>query len=81
MNELEEFNVHRNEKPYSHYKEINPELSLKMYNYLKGNGSLWKIGCGKEVRIKWDNERLAPVWFLDNPECYENRFKQDNDNN
>ncbi len=74
MNELEEFNVHRNEKPYSHYKEINPELSLKMYNYLKANGSLWKVGCGVGVSIKWDNERLAPVWWRNNEECFKNRY-------
>jgi hypothetical protein len=79
MNELEEFNVYRNEKSYEHYREINPELSLKMYNYLKGNGSLWKVSCGVGVRIKWDTEPpLKAVWFLNNDECYKNRY---NDNN
>ena len=37
---LDEFRVYKKERPYEYYKAINPELSLVMYNYLKGNGSL-----------------------------------------
>ncbi len=73
--DLEQFKVHGKERSYDHYKKINPELTLKMYNYLKGNGSLWKISCGHGVKIKYDNEELKPLWYLDTPECYENRFK------
>jgi hypothetical protein len=73
---LEEFRVHKNERPYSYYTAINPQVTRVMYNYLKGNGSLWKIECGREVKIRWSNEPpLKAVWFLDNEECYCNRFK------
>ena len=71
---LVEFKVYRKDKPYSHYIEINPELTEKMYKYLKGNGTLWKVGCGKEVKIKYDTEHLLPVWWRDTPKCFEERF-------
>jgi hypothetical protein len=82
---LDAFRPKRNEKGFDHYKEINPLLTLRMYNFLKGNGSLWKIECGKEVKIKYDTEHLLPVWYLDTPQCYCNRFKNyyhdENNNN
>ena len=87
MNEnyLDAFRPQRNEKSYDHYKKINPQLTLRMYNYLRGNGSLWKIECGKEVKIKYDTEHLKPLWYLDTPQCYCNRFKNyyhdENNNN
>lgn len=78
---MNEFNVFRNDKPYEHYHKINPQLTRKMYDYLRGNGSLWKIGCGHSVKIKWSNEPpLKEVWYLKTDECYQNRFKQDNEN-
>lgn len=81
---LDEFKVFGKERSYEYYKGINPELSVNMYNYLKGSGSLWKIICGKEVKIKWSIEPpLKMVWWRDTEKCFCNRFKNyyEDDNN
>ncbi|SHF91336.1 hypothetical protein SAMN05444372_101149 [Flavobacterium micromati] len=73
MNELEQLS-------YERFKNFNPKLTIRMYNYLKGNGSLWKVLCGIGVKIQWENEVLEEVWWLKNGdlykdgEIYKNRF-------
>lgn len=47
---------------YERYKAVNPHLTKRMYEYLRGNGSEWKILCGVEVKIKYENEVLNEVW-------------------
>jgi hypothetical protein len=85
MKEKKEFNLqefieseglHRNPEPYNYeaWLEVNPLLTKKMYDFLHGNGTTWKIACGKEVRIKWSNEVLKPVWWLDTPDKYQRRL-------
>jgi hypothetical protein len=59
---------------YEKYKAINPALSKKMYNFLRGNGTLWKVNCGQRVVMKYENEVLEAVWWLDTPENYANRY-------
>lgn len=80
---LDEFKSKGKERPYDYYKAINPELTKVMYDYLRGNGSLWKVKCGKEVHIKWSIEPpLKRIWWRDTPECFCTRYKNyyDDDN-
>ena len=73
---LDEFRNKGKERPYEYYKAINPELTKVMYDYLRGNGSLWKVKCGKEVHIKWSNEPpLKRIWWRDTDKCFCSRFK------
>jgi hypothetical protein len=52
MNE-EEFNIDYKHymQPYNseRYKAVNPYLKKGMYEFLRGNGSEWKILCGLKV--------------------------------
>lgn len=64
-NRKKEFNDWEyNLQPYNYerYKAVNPKLTKRMYEYLRGNGSEWKILCGVEVKIKYENEILEEVW-------------------
>jgi hypothetical protein len=53
---------------------MNPKLTRRMYEFLRENGCLWKIRFGKRVTIKWENEVLEPVWYLDTEENIQNRY-------
>jgi hypothetical protein len=63
-------------EPYNYegYLEINPKLTKKMYNFLRGNGSLWKVWCGKRVEMKFSTEILEKVWWRDTKENYAKRY-------
>ncbi|PCI97457.1 MAG: hypothetical protein COB15_07790 [Flavobacteriales bacterium] len=67
---------HKELEPYNYegYLEINPKLTKRMYNFLRGNGALWKVWCGKRVEINFENEILKRVWWLDTPENYAKRY-------
>lgn len=67
---------------YEKFKAVNPLLSKKMYQYLRENGTEWKILIGFPVKIKWSNEVLKPLWFFDeknykNDIIYKNRYNSD----
>lgn len=66
-------------QPYNfeRYKAVNPNLTEKMYRFLRGNGTEWKILCGEKVVMKYENEVLQPVWYLKNDEIYKNRYNPD----
>ncbi|MFE3869873.1 hypothetical protein ACFX5F_01390 [Flavobacterium sp. ZS1P70] len=81
----EEFNIEDYKhyvQPYDYerYRAVNPKLTKKMYEFLRGNGSEWKILCGVYVKIQWTNEVLEEVWYLNcsghykNGEIYKNRY-------
>ena len=61
---------------YDDFKAFNPKLTKRMYDFLRGNSSEWKILCGIGVSIKYENEVLEPVWMLQfiNKGIYENRY-------
>lgn len=62
---------------YERYKAVNPNLTEKMYRFLRGNGEEWKILCGEEVVMKYENEVLEHAWYLKNDEIYKNRYNSD----
>lgn len=62
---------------YEKYKNINPKLTITMYEFLRGNGSLWKVKCGKRVTIAFSNEVLEAVWWRDTEECFCNRYRRE----
>ena len=66
-------------QPYNfeRYKAVNPNLSEKMYRFLRENGTEWKILCGEKVIMKYENEVLEPVWYLKNDDIYNNRYNPD----
>ena len=68
------FNINIEPYNYERYKELNPKLTKKMYNYCYHNGTLGWIRCGKKIVIKFDNEVLMPVWFLDTSDNWKNRY-------
>ncbi len=49
--------------------KLNPGLTKPIFNFLKHNGGLWKVFCGKEVKIKFSNEQMPPLWYLDCEGC------------
>lgn len=61
-------------KSFEHYLSLNKNLTLKMYEFLRGNGSLWKISCGRKVVIPYDGEMLEAQWWLDTPRNYQRRY-------
>ena len=67
---------HLNPYMYDDFREINPKLTRKMYDFLRRNKSEWKILCGLEVRMKYDKEFLEGNWLLNaiNREIFEMRF-------
>jgi hypothetical protein len=48
---------------------LNPGLTKPIFNFLSHNGGLWKVFCGKEVKMKFSNEYMPPLWFLDCDGC------------
>jgi hypothetical protein len=65
-----------NPNMYEAFRAFNPKLTKKMYQYLRGNSSEWKILCGIGVKIKYDTETLDPIWSLRyiNGDIYEHRY-------
>ncbi len=63
-------------EPYNYeaYKKVNPKLTEKMYGFLRGNGTLWKVLCGKRVEMKYENEVLDRVWWLDTEKNFRMRY-------
>ena len=59
---------------FERYKAINPKLTKKIYDFLYHNGGTWKIKCGKKVVMRYENEVLEPVWWLDTIDNYLNRY-------
>ena len=55
---------------YERYRAVNPKLTKEMYEFLRGNGSEWKILCGLKVTRQWSNDVLEPVWYLNGGERY-----------
>jgi hypothetical protein len=86
MNE-EEFNIDYKHymQPYNYerYKAVNPYLTKGMYEFVRGNGSEWKILCGLKVVRPWSNDVLEPVYYLNfgelykDGEIYKHRFLPD----
>jgi hypothetical protein len=50
-------------------KQLNPGLTKPIFNFLNNNGGLWKVFCGKEVKMKYSKEYMPPLWFLDCEGC------------
>lgn len=46
---------------YERYRAVNPNLTVRMYEYLRENQCEWKILCGLRVKIRWENEILEEV--------------------
>ncbi len=65
---------HREPYDYERYKELNPKLTKKMYDFCYHNGGLWKIRAGQKIIMKYENEVLEPVWWLDIPENHKNKY-------
>lgn len=74
---MDEFNIeelenslgltyNKNLQPYDYerYRRFNPKLSEDMYKFLRINKAEWKILCGVRVTIKWSNDILDEVWYL-----------------
>lgn len=51
-------------KKFENYRDLNPNLTEKMFNHLLYNGGLWRISCGLRVEIPWENEILEEVYWL-----------------
>jgi len=60
---------------YEDFKKINPKLTKRMYDFLRGNKTEWKILCGVAVEMKFENEILLKNWLLGivNEHIYKNR--------
>jgi hypothetical protein len=59
----------KNRFDFEKLKELNPGLTKPIFDFLSHNGGLWKVFCGKEVKIKYSNEYMPPLWFLDCEGC------------
>lgn len=58
------------------FHAFNPSLTVEVYNFLRENGTEWKIICGLEVRIKYSPhflERNRVLTFA-NLKIFVNRF-------
>jgi hypothetical protein len=64
---------------FEDFRQINPKLTKKVYEFLRGNCTEWKIICGIEVKLKYDTEVLESNWILNiiNKNIYENRFNSE----
>jgi hypothetical protein len=67
---IEDYKHYMQPYNYERYKAVNPNLTKSMYEYLRGNGSEWKILCGLHVKRPWSNDVLEPVWYLNGGELY-----------
>ena len=80
-NELDEYGTGLFESyNYEHYLAINPKLTKKMYEYLRVNGSLWRVRFGKHCRIQWTDEVLERVWWRNLEDDNNNRYLEYNFN-
>ncbi|MEY2702988.1 MAG: hypothetical protein RLY43_1626 [Bacteroidota bacterium] len=61
------------------FHAFNPNLTVEVYNFLRENGTEWKIICGLEVRIKFSSHFLESNrdLTLANLRVYRNRFVPD----
>lgn len=73
---IEDMGFNKDKEPYNYerYKELSPNLTKKMYNFCYHNGSLGWIRSGKRIVMKYENEILERVWYLDLPENWANRY-------
>ena len=67
----EEFGLNRPRPQFDFekLKNLNPGLTEPIFRFLSHNGGLWKVFCGKEVKMKWSNEYMPPLWYLDCDGC------------
>lgn len=78
---IEDYKHYMQPYNYERYKAVNPNLTKSMYEFLRGNGSEWKILCGLHVKRQWSNDVLEPVWYLNfgelykDGEIYKNRYR------
>ncbi|MBF2710008.1 hypothetical protein [Flavobacterium soyangense] len=61
------------------FHAFNPNLTVEVYNFLRGNGTEWKIICGFGVRLKYSMHSLESNrdLTLANLKVYRNRFIPD----
>jgi len=61
---------------YEDFKKVNPKLTKKMYDFLRGNKTEWKILCGVEVEMRYENEIMRGNWMLGivNEHIYKHRY-------
>lgn len=71
-----EFGYKLNPYMYEEFKAFNPSLTKEVYNFLRGNGSEWKVICGFPVLIKYSNHKLAAnhKLMMANLKVFENRY-------
>jgi hypothetical protein len=72
--EVNRYNSYTEPYNYERYKELNPRLTKKMYHYCYHNGKLGWIRCGKRIVMKYENEILEPVWYLDTSDNWGKRY-------
>lgn len=70
------FNNRLNPYMYEDFKKINPKLTKKMYDFLRGNKTEWKILCGLRVEMEFENEIMERNWILEivNEDIYKHRY-------
>ena len=58
------------------YHAFNPNLTKEVYEFLRGNGTEWKIICGFEVKIQFSNHYLEgdSGLMMSNLKVFKNRF-------
>ncbi len=49
---------------YQKYFELNPKLTISIYEYCRINKCLWKIKCSIRIQIPFTNEILEEAWWL-----------------
>jgi hypothetical protein len=71
-----EFGARLNPYMFEEFKAFNPSLTKEVYNFLRGNGSEWKIICGFPVHIKYSNHKLEEnhKLMMANLKVFENRY-------
>lgn len=59
INNIEiEFGYKLNPYMFEEFKAFNPSLTKEVYDFLRGNGSEWKIICGHPIQVKYTNHKL-----------------------
>lgn len=73
------FNNRLNPYMYEDFKTVNPKLTKKMYDFLRGNKTEWKILCGVRVEMEFENEVLEENLSLKlvNSHIYPKRHNSD----
>ena len=61
---------------FEFFREFNPNLTKEVYEFLRGNGTEWKIICGFEVKIQFSNHSLEGNrdLMLANLKVFKNRY-------